>query len=145
MADLTHPLNLLPHGPDFRFIDRLTSLDPGRNGTAEFTLKGTEPFLRGHFPGEPLMPGVLLIEAGAQLAGIVAQSDPEFAPLPGLKLTAVRGAKIFDTARPGETLRLKARVDGRIQHLIQATVSADIAGKKVLESTITLSGDATNI
>ena len=84
MSDLVESLKLLPHGPEFRFIDRLLTLDPGTSGSAEYTVKGTEPFLRGHFPGEPLMPGVLLIEAAAQLAGVVAQSHPELPPLPGL-------------------------------------------------------------
>lgn len=141
MSDLSASLKLLPHGPEFRFIDRLVSLDPGNSGSAEYTVKGTESFLRGHFPGAPLMPGVLLIEAAAQLAGVVAQSHPELPPLPGLKLTAVRAAKILGTARPGETLLLQARIDGRINNLIQASVSADISGRKVLESIITLSGE----
>ncbi len=142
MPSLDDSLKLLPHGPEFRFIDRLLSLDPGKQGSAEFTLKGTEPFLRGHFPNEPLMPGVLLIEAAAQLAGVVAQLHPELPPLPGLKLTSVRNAKILGTARPGEKIVLEARVDGRINHLIQASVSADIGGRKVLEAIVTLSGDA---
>src|SRR5438477_373711 len=87
-------LRFLPHGPEFRFLDRLTSLDPGRSGTGEYRVRGDEPFLRGHFPGKPLFPGVLLVEAAAQLAGVVAQSDPVIAPLAGLKLTALRNVKI---------------------------------------------------
>ena len=80
-GELKLALSLLPHGPEFRFVDRLISLDPGKQGSAEFTLRGSESFLRGHFPGEPSFPGVLLVEAAAQLAGIVAQSDPAIAPL----------------------------------------------------------------
>src|SRR6185436_8289939 len=98
-------LKRLPHGPEFRFIDRLLALDPGKSGTGEYAVCGDEPFLRGHFPGEPMVPGVLLVEAAAQLAGIVAQSDPNFAPLPGLKLAALRNVKFLGTARPGEVLR----------------------------------------
>src|SRR6266513_5754910 len=97
----------LPHGPEFRFLDRLLSLDPGQHGVGEYTVRGDEPFLRGHFPGQPMMPGVLLLEAAAQLAGTVAQSDPKVPPMPGLKLTAVRGAKILGTARPGQVIRLE--------------------------------------
>jgi 3-hydroxyacyl-[acyl-carrier-protein] dehydratase len=143
VSDLAEALKLLPHGPEFRFIDRLLSLVPGKEGSAEYTLKGTEHFLRGHFPAEPLLPGVLLVESAAQLGGVVAQSDPNVPPLPGLKLTAIRAAKILGTARPGETIRLYARVDARMNNLIQASVSADIAGRKVLEAVITLSGEAT--
>ena len=141
-GDLVRALSLLPHGPEFRFVDRLISLVPGKAGTAEFTLRGDEPFLKGHFPNEPLLPGVLLVEAAAQLAGIVAQSDPEVAPLPGLKLTAIRNAKILGTARPGETISLRAEVLGRMNHLIQASASADVNGRTILETMITLSGEA---
>lgn len=144
MIDLELALALLPHGAEFRFIDRLLTLDPGRNGSAEFTVKGNTEFLRGHFPGAPLFPGVLLVEAAAQLAGVVAQSDRTLAPLAGLKLTAIRNAKIFGTAKPGEKVLLRASVTGRMKNLIQATASADVNGTMVLETVITLSGDETD-
>lgn len=130
----------LPHGPEFRFIDRLTALDPGKFGAGEYTVRGDETFLRGHFPGEPLLPGVLLIEAAAQLAGTVAQSDPQIPPLRGLKLTAVRGAKILGTAKPGETVALEARINGRMPGLVQASVTATVRGQVVLQTELTLSG-----
>ncbi len=140
-VDLSAVLQLLPHGPEFRFIDRLLSLDPGREGTGEYLVRGDEPFLQGHFPGHPLMPGVLLVEAVAQLAGTVAQSDPSIPPLAGLKLTAVRGAKILGSARPGETVRLGARVTGRLGNLIQAQGNAAVSGIPVLQVDLTLSGE----
>ena len=139
---LADALAALPHGPEFRFIDRLTQLDPGTSGAGEFTLRGDEPFLRGHFPGQPLLPGVLLIEAAAQLAGTVAQSDPGLAPLKNLKLTAVRGAKILGAARPGETIQFEARVTGRLGHLIQAQATACVNSRVILQTEITLSGDS---
>ena len=114
----------LPHGPEFRFLDRLLSLEPGKSGAGEYAVRGDEPFLRGHFPGRPMMPGVLLVEAAAQLAGVVAQSDPAIPPLPGLKLTAIRGAKILGTAKPGEIIRFEARLLGRMGNLVQAQATA---------------------
>src|ERR1700742_115181 len=83
-------LDHLPHGPEFRFIDTVSNLVPGQEGAGEYRIRGDEPFLRGHFPGEPVFPGVLLVEAAAQLAGVVAQSDPTIPPLRGLKLAALR-------------------------------------------------------
>jgi len=133
-------LTLLPHGPEFRFLDRLTALEPGRSGRAEYKIRGDEPFLRGHFPGDPIFPGVLLVEAVAQLAGVVAQSDPTIPPLAGLKLTALRQVKILGAAKPGETLEVEARVTGRMGHLIQAQASACAAGVIVLTAELTLSG-----
>ena len=131
----------LPHGAGFRFIDRLLALDPGKSGAGEYTVRGDEPFLRGHFPGQPIFPGVLLVEAAAQLAGTVAQSDPVLAPLPGLKLTALRGVKILGVARPGQTIRLEARIAGRMANLIQATATASVGGVVVLQADLTLSGE----
>lgn len=135
-------LSLLPHGPEFRFVDRILELDPGKRATAEFTVRGDESFLRGHFPGDPLFPGVLLIEAGAQLAGIVAQSDSAIVPLKNLKLTAVRNAKILGTARPGEILRITCELEARFANLVQAHVTVAIAGKIIFEGNVALSGDA---
>ena len=140
MNPLDHALKSLPHGPEFRFVDRLLALDPGKSGAGEYTVRGDEPFLRGHFPEQPLFPGVLLVEAAAQLAGAVAQSDPAIAPLPGLKLTAMRGIKILGTARPGEVIRIEARVTGRLGSLIQAQATVSVNGQTVLQGELTLSG-----
>src|SRR6266571_5046699 len=134
-------LAALPHGPEFRFLDRLTDLQPGRAGTGEYKVRGDEPFLRGHFPGQPLMPGVLLIEAAAQLAGTVAQSDPQIKPLRDLKLAALRSVKIFGTARPWEVIRLEARITGRLAGLVQAQAKAWVSGNLVLEAELTLAGE----
>src|ERR1041385_6491467 len=111
-------LNRLPHGPEFRFVDRLLTLDPGKSGAGEYRVRGEEPFLRGHFPGQPIFPGVLLVEAAAQLAGTVAQSDPQISPLAGLKLTAIRGIKILGTAKPSETIHIEAKILTRMANLI---------------------------
>ena len=135
-----NPLSFLPHGPEFRFLDRLVRIDPGRSGEGEYLVRGNEPFLKGHFPGQPLFPGVLLVEAAAQLAGVVAQSDPKIAPLPGLKLTALRSVKILGTARPGETIRIQVQISGRLDNLIQATASAYVDDVSVLQAELVLSG-----
>ena len=142
MTDLNQALAFLPHGPEFRFIDRLTSLAPGKEGTADYKVRGDEPFLRGHFPGQPLFPGVLLIEAAAQLAGVVAQSDPSIAPLTGLKLTAVRNVKFLGTVSPGETLHIKAAVLARLGPLIQARATVSNAERPLAECELTLGGEA---
>jgi 3-hydroxyacyl-[acyl-carrier-protein] dehydratase len=141
MSDLATALNFLPHGAEFRFIDRLTRLEPGKSGEAEYRVRGDEPFLRGHFPGEPIFPGVLLAEAAAQLAGVVAQSDPKIPPLKNLKLTALRNVKILGTARPGEIILLGAKITGRLGNLVQAQATARVGGQVVLTAELTLSGN----
>jgi 3-hydroxyacyl-[acyl-carrier-protein] dehydratase len=137
---LREALKSLPHGPEFRFVDRLLSLVPGQEGVGEYLVRGDETFLHGHFPGDPLFPGVLLIEAAAQLAGVVAQNDPIIPPLPGLKLTALRAVKIQGTARPGQTMRIEARIAGRLGLLVQAQACVFVSGSKVLSADLTLTG-----
>lgn len=139
---LISALSALPHGDEFRFVDRLLELQPGISGVGEYLLRGNEVFLRGHFPGNPLMPGVLLVEALAQLAGVVAQSDPTVSPLLGLKLTAIRSVKILGSARPGESVQLRAEVIGRMGGLIQCRVIAEVLGRLVLQGEITLAGES---
>ena len=133
-------LSFLPHGPEFRFLDRVTQLEPGKQGRGEYKLRGDEHFLRGHFPDAPLMPGVLVAEAAAQLAGVVAQSDPTRQPLHDLKLTALRSIKILGAALPGETIQLEAQVTGRMAGLVQASVAARIGDRVILQGEVTLAG-----
>lgn len=134
-------LERLPHGPEFRFIDRVLDLRPGETGVGEYLVRGDEVFLRGHFPGQPILPGVILVEAGAQMAGIVAQSDTTRTPLRDLKLTAIRAVKILGSAEPGETIRIEARVTGRMGGLIQAAITVEANTKKILQGEITLAGN----
>jgi len=142
MSDpLQTALDSLPHGPEFRFLDRLITLDPGTFGIGEYAVKGDEYFLRGHFPGSPFMPGMLMIEAVAQLAGVVAQSDPRIGPLENLRLTALRAVKILGSARPGQVLRVEAQIVGRLGKLIQARGKGTVEGCAVVELELTLSGD----
>jgi 3-hydroxyacyl-[acyl-carrier-protein] dehydratase len=141
MTDLLQKaLAWLPHGAEFRFLDRLTFLDPGQSGVGEYRLRGDEAFLGGHFPGEPMMPGVLLVEAVAQLAGVVAQSDPQIPPLAGLKLTALKSVKILGTAKPGEVIQLEVRILGRLGQLIQAQARALVKGTPIMAAELTLAG-----
>ena len=133
-------LRTLPHGPEFRFIDRLTSLMPGKEGVGEYRVRGDEPFLRGHFPGQPIFPGVLLVEAAAQLAGIVAQSDPSSQPLRNLKLAALSAVKILGAPGPGETMRVQAVILGRLGDLVQARAQIHVQDRLVLTAGLTLAG-----
>lgn len=139
-SDLQRALNFLPHGAEFRFLDRLTKLDGGKSGEGEYKIRGDEIFLRGHFPGDPIFPGVLLVEAAAQLAGVVAQSDPKILPLKNLKLTALRNVKILGAAKPGETILLEAKITGRLGDLVQAQATARVGGEIILTAELTLSG-----
>ena len=133
-------LESLPHGEEFRFLDRMVSLVGGCEGRAEYRVRGDEVFLAGHFPGNPMLPGVILIEAIAQLGGVVAQCDPGHAALPDLRLSAVRGAKIFGAAVPGDVLEVSVVIEGRMGNLVQVSGEVVGPGGRLAEAKVVLSG-----
>jgi 3-hydroxyacyl-[acyl-carrier-protein] dehydratase len=140
--DLVQALSALPHGPEFRFIDELIELVPGVSAKAVWKLKGDEEFLRGHFPGAPLMPGVLMIEALAQLGGILVQTRPGEAPLKNLRLTAVRQIKILGSITPGQSLHLSGSLQGMLDTLGQVIGEIrDDAGNVIITGSVTLAGE----
>ena len=142
-ADLIQALSSLPHGSEFRFIDELVELVPGASATAVWKLKGDEEFLRGHFPGAPLMPGVLMIEALAQLGGILIQTRPGETPLKNMRLTAVRQIKILGSITPGQSLHLSGALQGMLGNLGQVSGEIrDDAGNVILTGAVTLAGES---
>lgn len=133
-------LQSLPHGKEFRFVDHVTELEPGKRGCGTYTIRGDEDFLKGHFPGRPMMPGVILVEALAQLGGVVAQSDTEHPTLADVRLTAMRNVKVLGTAEPGEILILSIQVAGRLGNLIQLEGEVTCNERLLVKAQLTLSG-----
>ncbi|MGC4016384.1 MAG: beta-hydroxyacyl-ACP dehydratase [Luteolibacter sp.] len=132
-------LRSLPHGPEFRFVETLLELEPGVSGCGTYRISGEEPFLKGHFPGRPLWPGVIMIEAIAQLGGVVAQSDPAHVPLEDMRLTSVKNAKILGSSGPGTLLTIRASVEGRLGPLVQVKGSVH-DGETLLAQAIVMLG-----
>jgi 3-hydroxyacyl-[acyl-carrier-protein] dehydratase len=141
-SELVQALSSLPHGPEFRFIDEITELVPGSSANAVWKLKGDEEFLRGHFPGAPLMPGVLMIEALAQLGGILIQTRPGETPLKNLRLTAVRQIKILGSNTPGQSIHLSGILQGMLDTLGQVSGEIrDDTGNVIVTGAVTLAGE----
>ena len=106
------PADVLPHRDPFLFVSEIVAVDPGRSATGRWHLTGDEAFFAGHFPGRPTLPGVLMLEALAQVGGIAVLADVRFAsrlPLFG----GVDKARFRRQVVPGETLELEVEV-GRI-------------------------------
>ncbi|HJM21254.1 MAG TPA: 3-hydroxyacyl-ACP dehydratase FabZ [Acidimicrobiales bacterium] len=128
MSDYPHPIELLAHRPPFLFCDEITELEPGVSCTARWHLTGEEPFFSGHFPGRPTLPGVLMVEALAQTAGLAALSDQEFLgrlPLFG----GIDKARFRRQVIPGDTLNLQATLGRMSQIAGRATGVASVNGE----------------
>lgn len=133
-------LSRLPHGAAFRFVDALDELVPGRRAVGCYRLRGDEAFLDGHFPGRPMLPGVIMLEMIAQLAGVCAQSDPAHAPMDDLRLAGVGRARIEGTAGPGSDLVVRAEIVGRMGTLVQASGEVCCGDRRLARAEITLAG-----
>lgn len=119
-------VELLPHRAPFRFVDEVVDCDPGSSIRARYEVLEDNPVLAGHFPGNPIFPGVLQLEALAQAGAIAVLSDDRWAgslPLFG----GVEGARFRRAVRPGDTLTLDVELErmGSRGGWGQATASVD--------------------
>ena len=104
---------LIPHRPPFLWIDRVEELDPGVRCVAVKFVDPALPIFSGHFPAKPILPGVLLIEAVAQTAGVMlgsaAQVESEKTPGEVALLAAVNRFKFLKPVTPGQELRIETK------------------------------------
>ena len=105
MLDINEIMSLLPHRYPFLLVDRITALDDQKAATGIKNVTINEPFFQGHFPGHPIMPGVLIIEGMAQVCGILALSTVADPQTKVIYFMSIDKAKFRRPVVPGDTLR----------------------------------------
>ncbi len=125
----------LPHRVPFVFVDEVIEVTAGEAARCLKTFPGETDFFRGHFPGDPIVPGVILTEALAQTAGIAAGAGE---PSARYLLSGVRVMKFPAPARPGELIQLNARKVGGMAGLLNFEVVATVGDTIVAQGQIIL-------
>jgi 3-hydroxyacyl-[acyl-carrier-protein] dehydratase len=127
---------LLPHRYPFLLLDRVTAFESGKRLTALKNVTINEPFFQGHFPGHPVMPGVLIIEAMAQAAGVLVKLSGvgAAAQMNVFYLVKVDKARFKSIVVPGDQLRLEVEHKRTMRNMSQFWCQAMVDGKVAAEA-----------
>jgi len=128
---------ILPQRPPFLFVDEVTRLKLGHCITARRTLRPEEPFFAGHFPGHPMMPGVLVTEALAQTCGLLKGLELD-SPDGVFYVLAADSVKYVSPAGPGDTLSLVAEQEAGHGAFLRYRVEALVGRRRIAAGVLTL-------
>ena len=127
---------LIPHRYPFLLLDRVLSLEPGKRVVGLKHVSGGEPFLQGHFPDYPVMPGVLIVEALAQAGAVLVLSDATLAgQIPFF--ARIDNCRFRQQVRPGDTLRLQMEVTSFRPPVGKGHATAFVEDRLVCEADLT--------
>jgi 3-hydroxyacyl-[acyl-carrier-protein] dehydratase len=135
MLDNMQIRDIIPHRYPFLLVDKVLEVEPGKSATAIKNVTVNEPFFQGHFPNNPIMPGVLITEALAQTAGIAVAMVPEYSTKLGV-FTGIEQMKFRKQVVPGDTLKLEIEVVATKRNLAKVSVLATVDGKTAAEGII---------
>lgn len=133
-------LRLLPHRYPFLLVDKILEVVPGESIKAQKNVTFNEPQFTGHFPDQPLMPGVLMIESLAQVCGLLGFITLGNGPAADTNylLVGVDSLKLRRPVEPGDVLHMHAKIMQRKRGIWRFEVSAEVDGQRTLEGTLTL-------
>ena len=130
-------MRILPHRYPFLLVDRVVELEPGRRAVGIKQVTANEPHFTGHFPGRPIMPGVLMVEALAQTAGIAVLSLDEYRGKLGL-FAGIDDCRFKRMVVPGDTLLLKVEVEKLRGMFGRVRAVASVDGEVAVEATLSI-------
>ena len=110
MYDINQILDIMPHRYPFLLVDKVLHLEPGKSVSAIKNVTINEPFFVGHFPGKPVVPGVLLLEIIAQAGGFLVLHSIDEPNKKLIYLSSIKSAKFKEVAKPGDQLLVKAEL-----------------------------------
>lgn len=119
---------IIPHRYPFLLVDRIIELEEGKRAVGIKNVTVNEPFFQGHFPGRPLMPGVLITEALAQVGAVVILKDPKNAGKLAV-FTGINNFKFRHQVTPGDTLRMEVELTAFRSVMGKADVAAYVGDK----------------
>ncbi len=134
--ELAEIMQVIPHRYPFLLVDRILELEPGRRGVGLKNVTANEPFFQGHFPGRPIMPGVLIVEALAQVGAAVLLSLEEFRGKLGL-FGGIDGCRFRRQVVPGDQLLLELEVTRLRGRVARAVGTARVGGEVAAEAELT--------
>lgn len=129
-------MQYLPHRYPFLLIDRVVEMEVGKSITAIKNVSINEPFFPGHFPGTPVMPGVLILEAMAQAAALLSFKTENFTPeeIGIVYFAGIDGARFKKPVLPGDQLILKIEILRRVRGIWKYAARAEVDGGLVAEA-----------
>ena len=127
---------LLPHRWPFLLVDRISDCVPGRSARGIKCVSANEPFFQGHFPGYKVMPGVLILEALAQVGAVALLSEPENRGKLAL-FGVIKNARFKRQVRPGDVLELECELTERHGSVGFGTATARVDGKLAARAELT--------
>ncbi|HOV80592.1 MAG TPA: 3-hydroxyacyl-ACP dehydratase FabZ [Bacillota bacterium] len=129
MLDVKQIQEILPHRYPFLLVDRILTVEEGRRAVGIKNVSANEPFFQGHFPGCPVMPGVLIIEAMAQVGAVALLKMPEFAGKVAL-FAGIDNARFRRRVVPGDQLRIEVEVK-KLRGTVGKSVAAAYVGEEM--------------
>jgi len=131
--DVQGIMNIIPHRYPFLLVDRILELESGKRAVAIKNVTANEAFFQGHFPSRPVMPGVLMVEAMAQVAGVVVLSNPEFAGKLAFFMS-VDAVKFRKVIAPGDQVVMEVEITKARSRVAQAKGVCKVDGEVVCEA-----------